>query len=53
MTQTEFKKWQGTRTNPETAELLCCSLRLVEAMRQGVKPVSERTAKMIEREVEP
>jgi len=50
MTTQEFKQWQGDKTNAETAEVLCCSLRLVEKMRQGVRPVSTRTGKMISKQ---
>jgi hypothetical protein len=34
------------------ADLLCCSLRLVEKMRQGERAVSSRSEKMIKREVQ-
>jgi predicted transcriptional regulator len=50
MTADEFKKTQAELglTNQATADLLCCSLRLVEKMRQGTRKVSPRTSKMIE-----
>jgi DNA-binding transcriptional regulator YdaS (Cro superfamily) len=54
MTAAEFKKAQLRLglTNVSTADLLCCSLRLVEKMRQGERAVSARTAKLIERELQ-
>jgi hypothetical protein len=48
MTADEFKQAQGGRTNAEMAEICCCSVRMVEMMRQGRKPVSARTQKFIE-----
>ena len=54
MTAQEFKTAQGNLglTNEAMADLLCCSLRLVEKMRQGDRAVSARTARMIERELQ-
>ncbi len=51
MTPAEFKQAQLRLglTNQQMADLLCCSLRLVEAMRQGERAVSARTAKLIDR----
>jgi DNA-binding transcriptional regulator YdaS (Cro superfamily) len=53
MTPTEFKKAQETLglTNQAMADRLCCGINLVEKMRQGTRPVSTRTVKMIEREM--
>jgi DNA-binding transcriptional regulator YdaS (Cro superfamily) len=54
MTADEFKQAQLRLglTNLDMADLLCCSLRLVEKMRQGERAVSARTAKLIERELQ-
>jgi DNA-binding transcriptional regulator YdaS (Cro superfamily) len=54
MTSAEFKQAQETLglTNSEMADLLCCSLRLVEKMRQGERAVSVRSEKMIKRALE-
>jgi DNA-binding transcriptional regulator YiaG len=51
MTADQFKKAQETLglNNPEMADLLCCSLRLVEKMRQGERAVSSRSEKLIQR----
>jgi len=53
MTPTEFKQAQEALgfTNQQMADLLCCSLRLVEMMRQGERAVSPRTEKLIKREL--
>jgi hypothetical protein len=48
MTPVEFKTAQGSKTNAEMAEVCCCSERMVEMMRQGRKPVSARTQRLIE-----
>ena len=55
MTADEFKKTQAELglTNQATADLLCCSLRLVEKMRQGTRKVSPRTVLMLERDWKP
>lgn len=52
MTATEFKEVQHRLglTNQAMADLLCCSLRLVEKMRQGERAVSARTERMLGRE---
>lgn len=52
MTNYEFKQAQLRLglTNQAMADLLCCSLRLVEKMRQGERAVSARTERMLERE---
>jgi len=54
MTLAEFKEAQGNLglTNEAMADLLCCSLRLVEKIRQGERAVSARTSRMIERELQ-
>lgn len=51
MSADEFKAIQKTLgwTNEKMADVLCCSLRLVEKMRQGDRAVSARTAKMLAR----
>jgi DNA-binding transcriptional regulator YdaS (Cro superfamily) len=55
MTTQEFKDAQAAigLTNAEMADVLCCSLRLVEKMRQGTRKVSPRTAMMIQRDWKP
>jgi DNA-binding transcriptional regulator YiaG len=54
MTAEQFKQAQEALglNNLEMADLLCCSLRLVEKMRQGERAVSSRSEKMIKREVQ-
>jgi DNA-binding transcriptional regulator YiaG len=54
MTAAEFKHAQTTLglTNQAMADLLCCSLRLVEKMRQGERRVSARTEKLLRRELD-
>jgi DNA-binding transcriptional regulator YdaS (Cro superfamily) len=54
MTAQEFKEAQHQLglTNQAMADMLCCSLRLVEKMRQGERAVSARTARMLERELQ-
>jgi DNA-binding transcriptional regulator YiaG len=53
MTAEQFKQAQETLglNNPEMADLLCCSLRLVEKMRQGERAVSSRTERLLNREL--
>jgi DNA-binding transcriptional regulator YdaS (Cro superfamily) len=55
MTSQEFKDAQAALglTNAAMADLLCCSLRLVEKMRQGTRVISPRTVRMIERDWKP
>jgi DNA-binding transcriptional regulator YdaS (Cro superfamily) len=54
MTTREFKDAQSALglTNQAMADVLCCSLRLVEKMRQGTRKVSPRTVRMVEREMQ-
>ena len=54
MTAEQLKQAQATLglSNTEMADLLCCSLRLVEKMRQGERAVSARSEKMIQRALE-
>lgn len=53
MTTQEFKQAQSILglTNAEMANLLFCSLRLVEKIRQGERAVSARTARIIVQEL--
>jgi DNA-binding transcriptional regulator YiaG len=53
MTAEQFKQSQKKLglTNQAMAGLLCCSLRLVEKMRQGERRVSARTEKLLRREL--
>ena len=54
MTAEQFKQAQEALglNNLEMADLLCCSLRLVEKMRQGERRVSARTEKLLRRELD-
>ena len=54
MTAQEFKTAQVALglTNETMADMLCCSLRLVEKMRQGERAISARTEKLLERYIE-